>query len=282
MTAIEHFAVVSETVRASDYVLSDTAFEALVAAFRALDEHAPRWSGAIPDYNRREYFVNVHRSLRGGSPLLPSEALSTRYSEVVAESASFAHWFALQVTVDGPLLMPNRWLAHQTGFRHRVIHVFIDPVDCPGHTFVQLRSLTKPNAPGCFDVAVGGHVDGLRALDETVQAELGEELGLDTARDIASIDYVGQYDYEGHGTDLETVNVEQRSVYRAVLAPGALGNLHFADGEVAALCQFRCDELESLLARYPERFASGLLESYAMYRNAVAAPARQTPQGQPS
>jgi 8-oxo-dGTP pyrophosphatase MutT (NUDIX family) len=165
--------------------------------------------------------------------------------------------------------LPSRWLAHLVGFRHRVVHIFLDPPDLPGYTYVQLRSLAKPNAPGCFDVAVGGHASGCADLDVTVRSEVREELGLDSRSHFTEIECLGAYDYEGFGTDQESINIEHRTVYRAALTPEALCNLRFSDGEVAALCLFRRDDLSTLLEQQPARCASGLLASYALYEQAT-------------
>ena len=49
------------------------------------------------------------------------------------------------------------------------------------------------------------------------------------------------------------------------VAPAEIPRIHFADGEVAAICVFALPELQGVLARHPERIASGLRDSLDGY-----------------
>lgn len=259
------FASVADAVRSAGGMLTPAVFRAL---HRLCAEYGDAAAAIAPEYGRLEYLLNVAPVEAGAAPVVPdADTLAAARS---AEAPAFARWFALADIEAGPAVLPARWLAHAVGLRHRVVHVFIEPAGRPDCAYVQFRSLDKPNAPASFDVAVGGHVSGTESLDATVAAEVAEELGLDPKRDLANLAYLGAYDYEGRGTDGENANLEHRAVYRAEIAPAALANVRFHDGEVAALCLFAVAELERLLVQRPERCASGLLESYALYRAATA------------
>jgi len=259
-----------ECVGANDFVLNE-------ASYRAVCEVLQVWAGQrevrdallrlAPEFTRTEFFANVTPLSAGGdcTVVMVSDAVLSDFARLRTALPGAAHWFQPLECGEGVTLGVNRWLAHFAGFRHRVVHLFLDPPTGNEYTYVQLRSFDKINAPGCFDVAVGGHVKGLDSLDDTVRNELAEELHLDRKQWVASLERTGCYDFEGHDTDGEFVNVESRSVYRARLVAGALDQVRFEDGEAAALCLFSRAELNSLMRDYPERLASGLRESYRCY-----------------
>lgn len=254
------FASVIQAVREARGELTPAVFRDLRRLCAEYGDAAAAWA---PEYGRLEFLLNVSSMEDGAAPVnLDADSLA---SARTAREPAFGRWF----DAAGSAVLPARWLAHTVGFRHRVVHVFIEPAGRPDYAYVQFRSLDKPNAPASFDVAVGGHAAGTSDLDATVAAEIAEELGLDPRRDLTGLARLGAYDYEGRGTDGEIANLEHRAVYRAEIDPAAAANVRFHDGEVAALCLFAAAELERLLVERPERCASGLLESYALYRSAA-------------
>ncbi len=161
--------------------------------------------------------------------------------------------------------MAQRWLTHAIGFRHRVIHLFLKPSVMSNDVILQLRSFDKANAPGCFDVTLGGHVRGNVSPQETLVTELSEELGLDASKDIMNLTACGAYDYHGTDGDGEWMNTEYRHVYVAALSAGAFDRIRYRDGEVAGLLTLTRNGAERLMAAAPEHIASGLRESYTYF-----------------
>jgi isopentenyldiphosphate isomerase len=59
---------------------------------------------------------------------------------------------------------------------HRVVHVLV--FNKKGGLLLQKRSMNKDVAPGKWDTSVGGHVNPGETLDQAVQREMEEELGI--------------------------------------------------------------------------------------------------------
>ena len=70
----------------------------------------------------------------------------------------------------------TRRSAHSgTKLMHPVIHLHI--INRDGCLYIQKRSMKKDLLPGCWDTAVGGHVDYGESLEEALYREASEELG---------------------------------------------------------------------------------------------------------
>ena len=70
----------------------------------------------------------------------------------------------------------TRQSAHSgTKLMHPVIHLHI--INRDGCLYIQKRSMKKDLLPGCWDTAVGGHVDYGESLEEALYREASEELG---------------------------------------------------------------------------------------------------------
>jgi isopentenyldiphosphate isomerase len=65
---------------------------------------------------------------------------------------------------------------HRRGLWHRAVHVLV--FDGRGRVFLQLRSMRKDTAPGCWDSSCSGHVDSGEGYDEAARRELAEEIGV--------------------------------------------------------------------------------------------------------
>lgn len=228
-----------------------------------------------PQYGKPEYLLPVDGS---GAPLAATEGVLRDFRLIVAAHPEFALWMqeasppgsgktggvSLRVTGTIPLLVA-RWLCALSGLRHRTVELFIDHPQASGYTLIQVRSLAKLDYPGCFDLPCAGHVVGLASVEEGLVQELGEELGLREA-DLAGLRRLGTYEHaESRGAQRAMLDVEHRTVFRARLQPGALERIRFADGEVAAIAVFADDDLQDLMREAPERIASGLSASLALY-----------------
>ncbi len=59
---------------------------------------------------------------------------------------------------------------------HKVVHVLV--FNSNGQLLLQKRSMDKDVAPGKWDTSVGGHVNSGESLEDAVQREMEEELGI--------------------------------------------------------------------------------------------------------
>lgn len=83
---------------------------------------------------------------------------------------------------------------------HPVIHLHI--INRDGCLYIQKRSMKKDLLPGCWDTAVGGHVDYGESLEEALYREASEELGF---REFNPV-YLKSYVWES-AREKELVNV---------------------------------------------------------------------------
>lgn len=70
----------------------------------------------------------------------------------------------------------QKHIAHTYGIRHRTMHLFI--YNSRREVLLQRRADVKPIQPGMWDVSCGGHIGAGESLEQTVERELAEELGL--------------------------------------------------------------------------------------------------------
>lgn len=87
-----------------------------------------------------------------------------------------------------------------TKLMHPVIHLHI--INREGCLYIQKRSMKKDLLPGCWDTAVGGHVDYGESLEEALYREASEELGF---REFNPV-YLKSYVWES-AREKELVNV---------------------------------------------------------------------------
>lgn len=224
-----------------------------------------------PEYGRTEFLAPLHKA---GALAYPPADVVTDYRQAAAQGSDFAGWFREATAGDGAgdgqvILLPARWLCHLVGFRHATVQLFIEHPTLRDHLLVQVRGMSRPEAPGNFDSPVAGHVPGLQAPADAILKELAEEIGL-APQDIEGLRRVTSYDYGEPLSATGICNREYRVVFAARLAADAWPRLRFQDAEVAAICIFAINELAALIERYPERIASGLRGSFPLVYPALA------------
>jgi isopentenyldiphosphate isomerase len=77
---------------------------------------------------------------------------------------------------------------------HRVVHVFV--VNSSGDILLQKRAMNKDVAPGRWDTSVGGHVDAGETVEEALEREMEEELGITVADTRFLYSYIHSNPYE--------------------------------------------------------------------------------------
>ena len=113
-----------------------------------------------------------------------------------------------------------------TKWLHPVVHLHV--FNAAGELFLQQRPLWKDIQPGRWDTAVGGHVDWGETVEEALQREVREEIGL---TDFAP-QFVARYVFESE-RERELVHVF-RTRTSAVPRPSAelAGGRFFSEQEI--------------------------------------------------
>ncbi len=161
--------------------------------------------------------------------------------------------------------MAPRWICHLLGLRHRCAHILLlwkSPA--LGDTMIlQIRSWNKDVAPGKIDISVGGHLkaEDSGIAEKTAFNEMLEEIAL-TANDLdGPLQYIGGYSSnESHPEDCFW-NSEWRDVFIGYVKQDQVGQIHFADGEVAGLVIVELSKAQDLLDQCLLPLASALRES---------------------
>lgn len=252
------------SIQASDYQLDRATYRQARRLFERCKADAAAMAavrGAAPEYGRREYLLNVDGE--GGAVRTAPEILA---DFAAASEPEFGLWFqAAALPGQGePVLLVARWLCHLTGLRHRTVHLFLDHPTLADHTLVQVRSVDKDEAPGCFDLPVAGHVDGVASVEETLDKELEEEVGL-TLDLLSGLRCLGAHEQIRLPDPPAFRNVEHHTVYRARLTVEGWLRASAADHEVAAIAAFTVPDLVEMMRRFPDRVASGLRGSFSLY-----------------
>jgi 8-oxo-dGTP pyrophosphatase MutT (NUDIX family) len=239
-----------ETARNSNYLLTETTAKAL-----QLLVSLPTSDLMTPEYDKPEYLLNCDAD---GAPV-PTTPQLLEAIPLLAQNKPA--WIKI---VDGQILM-LRWLAHFIGFRHRAIHVFLDPPDSETATYIQIRSLQKYNQPGKFDMPVAGHVDGTDSPRATLRKELAEEIGLDDQEDLQEVEQIGTYNITIPDFQPDYQEIEHTTLFRARIRRDSLTKLRLQESEVGGLALFNRDELSEWIAKHPDRVGGGLIDSWPYY-----------------
>jgi 8-oxo-dGTP pyrophosphatase MutT (NUDIX family) len=267
---MESLRALIEAVREAGHVLDGQALGRALCLYegcRADPRHLQAVQHLAPEYGVQEFLLPVDAD---GRPSLASQQMLAQVRDVLGARPGPELWFGEAPMADGggTVLLVVRWFCHLIGVRHRTVHLFIDHPCLPDHTLVQVRGPQKAEAPGCFDLPVAGHVEGLASASETVYRELAEELSL-TAGVLRGVRELGSYELGPLPDTSGFLNVEHCDVYRARLTPRGWLDASVSSPEVAALAAFHLPDLERMMARFPDRFASGLKGSFALYREDI-------------
>ncbi len=220
----------------------------------------------IREYAQDEFLMIVDEH---GQPLQATPKMIADYQNTAKANPLFKRWLSAGTLPEGeyagaPVLLVARWLCHLIGLRHATVEIYLDPLEQPGHTYVQVRGMGKFEAPGALDIPCAGHITGLDAPEAAINKELSEELNL-TVADLQGLHLVGRYNsYRGGASD-PSINNEHRILYRAQIKAEAVERIRFIDGEVAGISIFAVDELRALIQRNPEKIASGLSDAIGLY-----------------
>ncbi|MBN2002618.1 MAG: tyrosine-type recombinase/integrase [Anaerolineae bacterium] len=253
---------IATVVKAADHQLTDTVYRKVSQFFLECQSDSTRMleiEQAGKEYSKREFFVCVNRD---GQPVIQGEKVIEDFRKTIDHYPEYEFWFQEALLPDNrPTLLVARWLCHSVGFRHRVVHLFLDHPELKDCTLLQVRAIDKAESPGCFDLPAAGHVSGIEALEVALRAELAEELGL---RVTALTDFVqlGSYAYLDSP---ENRNVEHRTVFYGRLSTADWLKINADSPKVAAIVSIPIAKLHDMIADLPESVASGLRGSFSLY-----------------
>jgi len=165
---------------------------------------------------------------------------------------------------DRVLRRASRHDVHKNHWRHRAVHIFV--FNRAGELFLQKRSRWKDAHPSRWDSSAAGHVNAGDDYQQTAIREVGEELGalVDRVELLASIDANSM-------TGWEFVHL-----FRA----GHEGPFKLPPAEIETGAFFPIPVIKEWIARRPEDFATGFLESFGRWEKAGAdqsSPSRSGP-----
>lgn len=268
MDPVAGWLAIREVVAAAQWTLDETVLAKIEDQFLKFNEENMNLTGLTREFGQAEFLLPL--ASHGAAAVLPTQDFE-RAKRLLAAQPAFQQWFRAARLADGsPVLLAGRWLCHLAGIRHATVEIFIDPLEMPGHTLVQVRGMDKFEAPGAFDMPCAGHVSGTDTVEMSLGKELSEELNL-TLEDLNGLQKLCCYesrtgDGKGVTNYLGIVNIEYRTLYCATIKPDAYHSIRFSDGEVAGLAVFTVEALQALIRKYPERVASGLLGAMPFYR----------------
>ena len=241
---------IRQLARSNDHLVTETLVERL-----PLLASLPEATLRTPEFGIPDYLVNCD------SQGLPSSATPEIDHSIADLSWMVPPWIKLE----GDRILILRWLAHFIGLRHHAVHLFLDPPDQADCTYVSIRSLSKYNQPGLFDMPVAGHVDGTDTARQTLAKELHEELGLNIDLDLQEVTELGHYNIAIPDFQPNYDEVEFTTLYRATLNPGAADKVRLQEEEVGGLILFTPDEQNRWISERPVQVGGGLIDSWKRF-----------------
>ena len=239
-------------VGATKYTVTASVLTQLITSMRVMSPSLP---------GKREFLLPLDAT---GQPVaLPADSL-VLLQTALEDTHSLRRWLRPVTYHSKDTVLIARTLCHRIGVRHGTVELILDHPVRPDYTFLQIRGFHKADAPGEFDSPCAGHAVGCDTIEASLQKELIEEIGL-TETDLTELRCVGRYEQREATSRTDFINVEYRTVFRARLKSQSMAELHFADGEVAALTIITRDALHELVSRHPDRVASGLRGTLPWY-----------------
>ena len=257
-------------VERENHVLSPKSYEA-VKRFFLTTTCSSCWGKDLKELSREYGIQEYLRTVDNQGRLVPTKTeIIADFRRTIRDYPDFKLWLkegscSEQKHSAKTILFPARWLCHLAGFRHLSVHLFLVPVGDDKYILVQVRGTEKAESPGCFDLPVAGHVGPEQTEQEALLREAKEELGLEES-DLINLTELGVYEYTEPNSVSWRRNIEVRRVFQASLNAKKLLEIRATQDEVAAVALFWTSAMESLIALFPERVASGLRSSMPIFK----------------
>jgi len=259
-----------EVVARANGEITRDSYQRIKQAFHFFSESPERLellASVTPELNSQEYLSCVDEV---GAPVPAPPSILQDYLTAATRAPGFRAWLRHEICpADGAeYLLPARWLCHLSGLRHGTAHLVLSIPGQPARLLVQIRSMAKSASPGCYDLPVAGHVDGLQGYPAALRKESSEELGLDIDQ-LINLRILGSYVETNNETERGFFNTEYHQVYAGQLTHQQVSGLIPQPSEVAAIAVFPAWELERLRRAYPGVFAPSIQKTLDLFQNEI-------------
>ncbi len=157
-----------------------------------------------------------------------------------------------------------RSVIHSTGLWHRTVHIYIfKEVEGEIYFLVHLRAKDKDLKPNCWDTRFGGHIKSGESVEEGINNELREELGLELEK---SNLIEGKIYKRDHNPNREFTH----SFYHRF--NGDISTLKFNDGEVQEIKWMKASDVIDSMNKQPEIWSAtipGFTEVFDFLKNSL-------------
>jgi isopentenyldiphosphate isomerase len=249
-------------VKAANHQLNDTNYHKISRFFMKCQSDPTRLreiQQTIPEYGKQEFFICIDQK---GQPIIISNNIIEGFRSIAERYPEYKLWFCEVTLSNGQsILAIARWLCHSVGFRHKVVHLFLDHPTLKDYTLLQVRAFDKAESPGRFDLPAAGHISDVETVETALQKEFAEELELNIEI-LDNLVQLGDYVYVDPS---EFHNVEYRTVFYGQLNPHDWLKIHADSQEVAAIVSISISKLHEMIVNLPESVASGLRASFPLY-----------------
>ena len=265
---LQELSILRQAIQTDDQIIAPPSYAQIKAQFQRAHADPQRLqflAQVSPEYPTAEFLACIDPS---GAPTPTPPEILADFAQTLTQYPAFGTWFRLEpASANNPsTLLSARWLCHLTGIRHGTAHLLVTiSGSIPAKLLVQVRSMAKSASPGCYDLPVAGHVDGLQTYPETLRKESREELDLDIDQ-LANLRVLGGYLETSDETERHFYNSEYHQVYTGSLTPAQVAQLTPLPSEVAAIAIFPPWELDSLREAYPGIFAPSIQQTLQRYK----------------
>lgn len=249
-------------MKVADYKLDDNVYQKLKQLFIEAQNgslNMKNFSKDIQEHDKPEFLLCVDHN---GTPVTIPQEIIDDFEETIELYPEYSLWFnKAQLTSTQSTLLIARWLCHLFGFRHQVVHLFIDHPKLAEHTLLQVRSIDKPESPSRFDLPVAGHVISTEKIKDTLQKEIKEELEIEISL-LRNLVQIGSYNFHDPSN---FNNTEYRVVFYARLSIEGWLKASANSDELAAIASLPISKLHQMMVDSPNSIASGLQKSFEFY-----------------